>query len=76
MHTHDPDYRPRFVRQGELPSLLSVKDFAKLMQVSTRTIWRLLSSRKLPQPIRVGGSVRWRRDDVEAWLLADCPEQS
>jgi predicted DNA-binding transcriptional regulator AlpA len=43
------------------------------MQVSPRTLWRLLSAGKLPEPIRVGRSVRWRMSDIREWIDSGCP---
>jgi len=50
------------------PELLTVGQFAKMLQVSARTVWRLESAGEVPKPIRVGGNVRWHRGDVQAWL--------
>lgn len=55
------------------PQLLRVSDLAQLMQVSVRTIWRLRSAAQLPEPIRVGGSVRWNREEIERWMANGCP---
>ena len=55
-----------------LPSLrlLSVNEVADLLAVSVRTVWRLLSTGRLPQPIRIGGGriVRWRHSDLQAFI--------
>lgn len=53
--------------------LLTVADLAHLLKVATRTVWRLNSAGKLPKPITFGGSVRWKLDDVLAWIKAGCP---
>ncbi|MGA2140489.1 MAG: hypothetical protein ABSH14_16650 [Verrucomicrobiia bacterium] len=53
---------------GERPQRdpLELADVAEEMGVSTRTIWRVLGSdASFPQPFRVGGSLRWRRADIE-----------
>jgi predicted DNA-binding transcriptional regulator AlpA len=42
--------------------VVSAKVLARLLGVSLRQVWRLNSAGKLPRPIRLGGSVRWRRD--------------
>lgn len=65
-----PQLEPR-----ETPSLLTAQQLAKLLQVSTRTIWRLRSAGQLPQPIELGGSIRWNRDAVHRWINAGCPPQ-
>ena len=47
--------------------LMSKKDVAALLQVSERTVSRLLAGGRLAS-VRVGGQVRVRREDVETYL--------
>ena len=47
------------------PALISAAELADLLQVSTRTLWRLRSAGKLIKPIKLGGSTRWRLDEVQ-----------
>jgi excisionase family DNA binding protein len=58
------------------PCLVTARQVATILQVSNRTLWRMLSAKRLPAPIRVGGIVRWRVDAIETWIAAGCPEQS
>jgi len=45
--------------------LLTVRDVAHLLNVSPRTVWRLVSTGDLPRPIRLGPrTCRWRPADV------------
>jgi excisionase family DNA binding protein len=53
--------------------LLTVKDVAKALSLSQRTVWKFHSSGRLPRPVKLGGSVRWRRDELKQWLDAGCP---
>ena len=55
------------------PQLITAEELAKLMQVSERTLWRLLSSGKLPKPVRIGRNTRWRVDQVSDWIQQGCP---
>jgi len=55
------------------PALISAAEFAELLQISTRTLWRLRSAGKVIKPIKLGGSTRWRRDEVKAWIADGCP---
>ena len=49
--------------------LLDVRTVAKLLSVHQRTVWRLVASGELPQPIRLGTkTVRWRLSDLEEYL--------
>ena len=54
---------------------LSGREAAALLGVSERTWERLSSQGKTPLPVRLGRSVRWRRQDVMAWLTAGCPSR-
>lgn len=65
---------------GEWPSaetaesrLITAAELAQLLNVSTRTLWRLLSARKVPEPVRLGGCTRWRLDQVRQWIGDGCP---
>lgn len=63
------------VSQSPLNSqLLTVDEIAALIKVSNRTVWRLRSSGQLPEPIRVGGGVRWRQFDINEWITRGCPK--
>lgn len=55
------------------PALISAVELAELLQISTRTLWRLRSAGKLIKPIKLGGSTRWRLDEVQTWVANGCP---
>ncbi len=57
------------------PIVIGVEEFAQLMGVTPRTIWRWDSTGKVPEPVRVGGAVRWRLADIMKWIDAGCPER-
>lgn len=57
------------------PLLLTVDELGELLKVSTRTIWRMRSSNQLPNPVRIGGGVRWRLSEIENWIKEGCPDQ-
>ena len=50
--------------------LLTAKAIAKVLGVHPRTLSRLAQSSSFPQPIRFGRSLRWRADQVLAWLMS------
>ena len=54
------------------PLLLTATDIANSLQLSIRTIWRMRSEGKLPKPLEVGGSVRWRSDEFRKWIADGC----
>ena len=53
--------------------LMTAKDLAQMLQLSTRTLWRLLSAGRLPPPVRIGGAVRWRHEIIVKWIGEGCP---
>jgi excisionase family DNA binding protein len=48
------------------PELMSQADVAKYLRVVPRTVQRMVTRGELPEPIRIGGCVRWRRADLDA----------
>ena len=57
------------------PQLLNAKEFAAMLHVSQRHLWRLKAAGKLPKPVKVGECVRWLLADIETWLDLGCPSQ-
>lgn len=60
---------------GGSPLAISARELAEMLDVSLRQIWRLNASGKLPKPVRIGGSVRWNRQEVVDWFEAGCPDR-
>jgi len=56
--------------------LLTAKDVAELLDIGRSTLYRLKSSGKVPRPVKIGGNVRWRRAEIEAWIADGCPPLS
>jgi len=54
---------------------VNVTQLAEMLSVSSRSIWRLSDSGKLPKPVRLGRSVRWNRREIEEWVEAGCPSR-
>ena len=50
------------------PAVLTAFQVSKLLCLGTKTVRRLSRKGHLPAPILVGGSIRWRRSDLDAWL--------
>lgn len=53
-----------------LKDLLRPCEVAELFDVCIRTIWLWTRSGKLPEPIRIGKTVRWRRSEIEQHLAS------
>lgn len=58
--------------QGQ-PVLLTAEEVALRLNVSERTLWRLLSAGKLPKPVRFGRNTRWKATEVAEWIQRGCP---
>ena len=54
------------------PILIDVGELAKILRLSPRTVWRLANCGKIPAPLKIGGSRRWRRGDVEQFIAGGC----
>jgi excisionase family DNA binding protein len=67
---------PATIRLPTPPLLVSAADLAELLAVSVATIRRWDAAGRLPQPVRIGGAVRWRTIDVTNWLAAGCPRRN
>ena len=48
------------------PVLLSDRNAATLLGMSRATLWRRVRDKSLPQPVRLHGLTRWRRDELLA----------
>ena len=55
---------------GELSPLLTVQQCAELLAVSRPTLYRLVRDHGLPVIRPTGNDMRFRPQDVEAWLEA------
>ena len=54
------------------PSMLTVDGVAVLLGCSPRTVHRLRDKGRIPQPIRIGGMIRWSRHAFERWIADGC----
>ncbi len=54
---------------------VSARELANMLGVSLRQVWRLNAAGRLPKPIRLGGSIRWNREEVQKWFERGCPER-
>ena len=55
--------------------LINAKELAKMLSLSKRQIHRLNACGKIPRPVRIGGSVRWDREEILRWITASCPNR-
>jgi predicted DNA-binding transcriptional regulator AlpA len=64
-----------FPAASQLPLLLTARWLATLTARSERSVWRDHVAGLLPRPVRLGRAVRWRRDEILAWIEAGCPDR-
>ena len=56
-----------------MDKLLTVREVANRLGVSSRQIWKLTASGRLPAPVRLARSVRWRESDISLFIERGCP---
>jgi excisionase family DNA binding protein len=57
------------VTRAPKTDILLIKDVAEYLKVTERTIYRLAAAKKIPA-FKVGGSWRFSRADIDAWIKA------
>lgn len=55
------------------PELIPIKEVARMCGISERHTNRLRDRGLMPRPVRLGGSIRWRRTEIEKWIADGCP---
>jgi predicted DNA-binding transcriptional regulator AlpA len=54
---------------GVVPEFYSAKQFARLLGISVRTLFRLRGNGEIPAPVEVSTNIiRWRARDVRAYV--------
>ena len=48
--------------------MMTVSDLAVSLRISVRSVWRQVSSGKLPPPIHVGRQARWPVKTIQKWF--------
>lgn len=54
--------------------LLTKAQVAAELQCSTKTVDRWVAEGLMPQPLQIGGALRWSRKDLIEWLAAGGPK--
>jgi predicted DNA-binding transcriptional regulator AlpA len=49
---------------------------AMMLGRSERSIWRDDEEGRIPAPVVLGGSKRWRIKEIRAWVRAGCPDRA
>jgi len=61
-------------KHTEEVALLTVRDVARLLNCSPRSVYRLTDSGGMPRPVKLGGLIRWPRQVIETWIAMGCPK--
>jgi hypothetical protein len=67
---------PRIADTGRHQLLTSAEGVGLMIDKSGRSVRRLDSAALMPRGVRVGGAVKWRIAEIEAWVAAGCPSRA
>jgi predicted DNA-binding transcriptional regulator AlpA len=65
----------RIPANNEVPFLVGADGAAKVLGVSPGQLRNMNSSGHLPSPVRLGGRVLWRVNELRDWVAAGCPDR-
>jgi predicted DNA-binding transcriptional regulator AlpA len=49
-------------------NLMTIKDVAKTLRCSTKTIRRKIGTRNFPKPMMLFGGYHWKESDISKWI--------
>lgn len=52
---------------------LVANEVARMLRVSPRHIYRMEKDGRIPEAVRLGSAVRWRRKTIDDWIAEGCP---
>jgi excisionase family DNA binding protein len=61
------------IQNTSSPKMLTVHDVARMLNCSTRTVYRLTDSGRMPRPVKLGALIRWPCAIIEQWITNGCP---
>lgn len=68
-------YLSEDARTPSSPLLIDIAALSRLLSRSVSALERDQAAGRLPPPVRVGGSKRWRLSEIEAWVADGCPDR-
>ena len=63
---------PQAPMPSNMPTLITNKDLAGIMQISVRHLHRLKSRGEVIEPVKIGKLTRWNLEQVEQWIQNGC----
>ncbi|HJZ56430.1 MAG TPA: hypothetical protein VKE74_15805 [Gemmataceae bacterium] len=64
---------PSLATPSGLPLLVDLRELSRLLARSEASLLRDVEAGRVPAPVKVGRSTRWRRAEIESWIAAGCP---
>lgn len=61
--------------QNNTNQLWTVTEVASALNLGASTVWRKVKDGSFPSPIKIGGSTRWHRSEVEALITSLTDQQ-
>jgi excisionase family DNA binding protein len=74
LHNPDDDNKP-IPKARPTAVVYDTKDVAVMVKVSERQVRRWADARRIPGMIRIGRVLRFRADDVDAWIARGCRDK-
>lgn len=68
-----PDARTPLPQVSSDTALMTVNDVARVLGCSVSHIWRCHSANLIPAPVHLLRLTRWRKSEIDDWVLAGCP---
>ncbi|MBI3408979.1 MAG: helix-turn-helix domain-containing protein [Planctomycetes bacterium] len=66
----------RAVHPALAPLLVPTREAARICGIGQSTWFRLIAGGKIgPVPLKLGGRVLWRMEDLTRWTAAGCPDR-
>ncbi len=56
--------------------MIGQAEVAKLMNVSSRTVYKRHRTGNMPAPVYIGRIKRWGYEEIKAWVDEGCPPQT
>lgn len=53
--------------------MLTIHEVADRLSLSRTTVRRMYTQKLMPEPRKIGRSLRWEEDEIERWIAARCP---
>jgi len=60
----------------EEPALMTARQAWRMCNLSKSAWYKAKAGNRIPAPVKIGGALRWRRDEIKRWIAAGCPARS